>query len=389
MNWNDDSESFQISINRTVYTCAARYIKDISQYRSYTTSVPPPATGTNGQRRYNVGVFGAGRIASSVHINNILRDRRFNLKWVVEDNPVQAQIVQNNYFLQDTPFFTSKEREMLLSDKNLDAVFVFTSTPTHADFICSSLNSGKNVMTEKPTGENSTDIKLCYETAEKKGKVLLTGFQRRFDPVFKEMREIAMNGSLGTLQLLKVTTRDNPKPSYEFLKSADRTGCNIISDLAVHDIDMTVWLTMCVRPVSIYTVTHIHDATLQDIGEPDVVTLTIKFENGLIATIDVVREAVYGYDIRTELFGTLGMAQSDNPRRTTAIVDKVDGATMQPLFYSFPQRFEKAFATEISHFYDCLNGDTKPLITKEECLLVQEIVNKGIESYKTGQVVPF
>ena len=58
-----------------------------------------------------------------------------------------------------------------------------------------------------------------------------------------------------------------------------------------------------------------------------------------------------------QLFGTLGMAQSDNPRRTTAIVDKVDGATMQPLFYSFPQRFEKAFASEISHFYDCLNGE--------------------------------
>lgn len=38
--------------------------------------------------------------------------------------------------------------------------------------------SGKNVLTEKPTGATYDEIKLCYETAEKNDKILVTGFQR-------------------------------------------------------------------------------------------------------------------------------------------------------------------------------------------------------------------
>ncbi|WAR28324.1 hypothetical protein MAR_014028 [Mya arenaria] len=60
-------------------------------------------------------------------------------------------------------------------------------------------------------------------------------------------------------QVIKTTTR----PSYEFLKSADSTGCNILADLGVHDIDMVVWLTRAQRPESIYITCNVHDEQLQ------------------------------------------------------------------------------------------------------------------------------
>lgn len=73
----------------------------------------------------NVGVFGAGRIASSVHIPNILRDRRYNINWVVEENEQQSQKVKDQLFLHDIPFLKFKDRKSLLADKGLLEFLIF------------------------------------------------------------------------------------------------------------------------------------------------------------------------------------------------------------------------------------------------------------------------
>ena len=46
---------------------------------------------------------------------------------------------------------------------------------------------------------------------------------RRFDQTFMDIKELLSSDSLGTLQALKTTTRDSPKPSYEFLMTAGET----------------------------------------------------------------------------------------------------------------------------------------------------------------------
>lgn len=71
------------------------------------------------KHRLNVGVIGAGRIASSVHIPNVLRDRRYNISWIIEDSNQQTVKVQEDLFLQDIPFFKSMDRKRLLADKGL------------------------------------------------------------------------------------------------------------------------------------------------------------------------------------------------------------------------------------------------------------------------------
>lgn len=144
----------------------------------YTSTPGGTSEDSTTPRRYNVGVFGAGRIASSVHLKNILKKRRLDLRWVVDDSPASVANCRDSLQLHDVPFHSSGDRDALLNDESLDAVFVFTPTNTHADLICSSLNKGKSVMTEKPCGETYEDIRRCYETAERVNKHLLTGFQR-------------------------------------------------------------------------------------------------------------------------------------------------------------------------------------------------------------------
>ncbi|XP_021372135.1 uncharacterized protein LOC110462495 isoform X2 [Mizuhopecten yessoensis] len=350
------------------------------------TDPTPKVQSTTKKRDYNVGVLGAGRIASSVHIRNILKNRRLNLKWILDDSPAAVSSCKDLLNLHNTPFYTSDDRESLLSDESLDAVFVFTPTDTHADYICESLSRGKAVMTEKPCGETYADIKRCYDMAERVNKPLLTGFQRRFDRTFRDVFQSTRDKALGDLKFMRVTGRDSPRPSYEFLRNTDMGGCNIISDMAVHDIDMTVWLTSAERPISVYTMSHMHDPIMKEIGQPDSATLALKYGSGLMAIIDSDRYAPYGYDMRVEIFGAEGMALAENPRESASVIDVQNGGKLNRLYDSFPQRFEAAFEKEIDHFVDCLDGKDTPLIKKAECLLTMEIVEKGVESFKTGNV---
>lgn len=334
-------------------------------------------------------MFGCGRIAG-VHLTNILRNRRLDLKWIVENDEKRIQQVKEDFHIgSEIPFYKSSERDRLLADESLDAVVVVSPTSTHTEYIVQSLKYGNDVFTEKPAGESAADIKLCYETAEKTGRILLTGFQRRYDESFRDVKTAIDSGRLGKIQAIKTTTRDSPKPSYTFLKSADSTGCNILADLCVHDIDMIVWLTKAQRPESIYINCHVHDPALHECREPDALAGLIKYPDGTLVTMDAFRESVYGYDIRLEAFGTQGMALAENPRESSTVIDGALGGTSRRLYNSFPQRFEAPFAAELAHFIDCMDGKATPLITKEESLCVAEIIEKGILSYKEKRVVMF
>ncbi|XP_052783064.1 myo-inositol 2-dehydrogenase-like [Mya arenaria] len=299
--------------------------------------------GSNQRKRYNVGLFGCGRIAG-VHLKNILSNRRLDLKWIVENDMRRIQEVKDEFYLDgNTPFFPSSERDRLLSDKSLDAVVVVSPTSTHTEYIVQSLKHGKDVFTEKPAGESVSDIRLCYETAENTGRTFLTGFTRRFDDSYRDVKSAIDNGTLGKLQVIKTTTRDSPKPSYEFLKS---------------------------------------------IGQSDVTSFHFRLDI-LMSTLND-NKGVYLIMMRTmNVFGTGGMALAENPREISTVIDGESGGSTRRLFNSFPQRFEAPFAAELDHFINCMDGTTTPLVTKEESLCVADIIEKGVQSYREKRVVFF
>ncbi|WAR28216.1 IOLX-like protein [Mya arenaria] len=188
-----------------------------------TTVGPGFGSGEAGVLDSDPATLGRRTYASQgVHLKNILSNRRLDLKWIVDNNKRRIQEVKGEFYLDgNTPFFPSSEKDRLLSDKSLDAVVVVSPTSRHTEYIVQSLKHGKDVFTEKPAGESVSDIRLCYEMAESTGRTFLTGFTRRFDDLYRDVKSAIDNGTLGKLQVIKTTTRDSPKPSYEFLKSAD------------------------------------------------------------------------------------------------------------------------------------------------------------------------
>ncbi|ESO96095.1 hypothetical protein LOTGIDRAFT_160080 [Lottia gigantea] len=368
----------------------------------------------------NIGVIGCGRIAQ-VHIKNLFNIRGVNLHWLVDNKTENIEQIQRYFCLQHVNGYNVDRLDGLLDDPSLDGVLVLSSTSVHTEQCCQVLKKGKAVFVEKPAGETIQDISHCFETAEKQKQVLVTGYNRRFDASFQELYSSFHNGSIGKPIFIKLTSRDCPRPSIEFLKSCDQEGCNLISDMAIHDIDTLVWLTKAEQPESVFVQTHIHHPDMVAGGWEDAVMMMLKYTSGIIACIDVVRESKYGYDIRVEdntefnqgviqhihsmrkspflyhrmqrfdwiVFGDQGQLTVGPCRTTSLRRDKASGSTTSNLQYSFLDRFEKAYKNELEHFIQCVRGKEKSSVKKDESLMTWLIIEKALESWRNKNVVYF
>ena len=136
-------------------------------------------------------------------MNNILANRRINLKYIVEGDESKWQPTIDKLNLTETKFLKPEVGTKMLilrsaitvqnffqdikiayDDPDLEAVLVATPTWTHEDFIVGSLEAGKAVFTEKPVAEEPASVKRCYELSHKTKKPLFCAFNRRFDPSF-------------------------------------------------------------------------------------------------------------------------------------------------------------------------------------------------------------
>jgi len=263
------------------------------------------------------------------------------------------------------------------------AVVICTPTYTHTDIIKQALNADKQVLCEKPIGHDVKTVDSVYQLAEQKGKIMLTGFQRRYDPHFAKVRQAVQSGAVGKLHKVRSTSRDNPVPTLEYLKISG----GIIHDCASHDLDLIRWV-VGKDPIKVYAVGVTHDPEIKALDDYDSVDISLVFPDNVLGTVDVTRKAVYGYDQRLEAVGDAGIANTNNMPVTSFVLGSVNGFMHDPGMYSFPTRYREAYAGELDHFVDLCLGVTKQIAyTGTELHNLTKILDACVESAKTGQVV--
>jgi myo-inositol 2-dehydrogenase/D-chiro-inositol 1-dehydrogenase len=105
------------------------------------------------------------------------------------------------------------------------------------------------------------------------------------------------------------------------------------------------------------------DPAIGAAGDVDTAVVLLKFENGVIGTIDNSRRAVYGYDQRVEVFGSKGMVQVENKTPTDASLSLADGVMTDLPLYFFLERYTDSFLLEMREFIKCVGEGGEPPVT--------------------------
>lgn len=215
------------------------------------------------------------------------------------------------------------------------------------------LSRGIPVFCEKPVAVTIEEVDECYALAREKGVPLLCGYQRRFDSSFVRLKNAIDAGQIGEIRIVKTTSRDHPLPSFAFL----RTSGGIFHDCASHDIDVHRWLMGC-EPVEVFATGHAFYKEIAEMNDYDSVVILLKWPNGAISTIDLCRNATYGYDQRIEVLGEKGMVQAENKPQTTVVISNEAGIHHDVISHSFADRYPDAYKSEIQHFIQLVRDRT-------------------------------
>jgi myo-inositol 2-dehydrogenase / D-chiro-inositol 1-dehydrogenase len=306
-------------------------------------------------RTVNLGVIGTGRIGR-VHVDNLLRrlsDVRVGaVADVLRDS---AREVGERYGI---PAVSEDPREVL-DRGDLDAVLICSSTDTHADLIVAAAAAGKHIFCEKPISRELSATDRALRAVEAAGVKLQMGFNRRFDPSHGRVKEHIVNGDIGTLHTLRLASRDPAPPPMEYL----RVSGGIFMDMTIHDFDMARYLAGG-EVVEVFAAGGVRvDPAIAELGDLDTAVTVLRFDSGVLATIDNCRKSVYGYDQRIEAFGSEGMAVSENVASNSARLYGGDRVSADLPPYFFLERYTDSYVREMEGFVASVRDDTEPPAT--------------------------
>jgi len=211
----------------------------------------------------------------------------------------------------------------------------------------------------------------------------MLGFNRRFDPSFREVNARVKAGAIGTLRALRITSRDPQGPPAAYLAVSG----GMFRDMTIHDFDMARYFLGQVVEVSAVT-SHNNDPVFMGANDHAQAMVTLKSADGVLCTIVNSRTCAYGYDQRLEAFGDLGSLEAGNMTATTVRANTAaQTEAAGPVLNFFLQRYMPAYKAEFAEFVAAIKEDREPAVGFADGRAALVLAEAAIESVATGKVV--
>jgi predicted dehydrogenase len=271
--------------------------------------------------------------------------------------------------------------EAMLQCDGLDAVVIATPDKFHASAVKTAAKAGKDIFCEKPLGLNLAEAYELLAAVDKAGVRLQVGFMRRYDSAYAAAMERIVAGEIGVPVIFKSIGRDKDAPPLVSYQS----GVNgmLFYTNTIHDFDLARWLMRDeVSEVQAYTTAAIRPE-VERFGDVVAAVVNLKFQQGAIGNIESHAQAIYGYDVRTEIVGSKGSLLIGSLMRTPATLLTVAGSTRSVADH-YLTTFADAYVAEMRDFVDCILEDREPRVTGEDGLKALAIAVAAENSHLHG-----
>ncbi len=318
-----------------------------------------------------IAMVGAGRVGQ-VHARSISDNPEAELALVVDPVEAAAAALAGEH---GVPW--ALDAEDAFSDPSIDAVGIGTPTDPHIELLLRAVDADKKILLEKPIDLDVGRIDAAWAEIESKAPFVMLGFCRRFDPSFREVRERAARGEVGTIRALRIISRDPAPPPAAYLSVSG----GMFKDMTVHDFDMARYQLGDIVEVQamgsddglpMYT-------EAQDFAQAIV---TMRAASGALCTIVNSRSCAYGYDQRLEVFGDDGSLDAGNWTSTTVRAHSATHTEAAgPVLNFFLERYMLALRNELASFISAVAEDRPPAVGFADgraALVLAEAANESV-----------
>jgi inositol 2-dehydrogenase len=331
-------------------------------------------------RKLGVGVVGVGEMGKR-HAENI---RRLvpEARLIAITDVASERARQTASELEIEHFYGNLED--MLERKDLDAVVIATPDKFHAQAVEAAARAGKDILCEKPLALTLADASSALRAVAKAGRRLQVGFMRRYDPAYAAAMKRIEAGEIGVPVLFKSIGRDKDAPPLAAYQ-ANLNGMLFYTN-TIHDFDLARWLMQDeVAEVHAYTTSTIRPEVA---GFGDVVAsvVNLRYKKGAIGNIESYAQAVYGYDVRTEIVGSQGTILVGTLEQVPAVFLSPSGGARN-LAEHFLSRFADAYLAEMRDFVQNILRDRPLTVSGEDGLKALEIAVAAENSHRQARPV--
>ncbi len=329
------------------------------------------------KRKLRVGVIGVGSFGKN-HVRVYSDLENVDLVAVCDRNQEALQRVRKYGAREYTSY-----REMLKREQ-LDLVSLVVPTKLHHAIGLDVLNSGVNLLVEKPIAATVEEARELIECAKRNNVKLTVGHIERFNPAILELKKRLDRGELGRIFRVQVS-RVGPFPT----RIRD---VGVVIDLAVHDLDIARFLINSeVEHVYAKTEKMIHTA------HEDLMVAILTFKNRTICNLNIdwltptkIRKLYItgekGMFVADYLKEELIFHENDFLNNHFNYSDIMRGVSVgKTVHYNIRKR--EPLLAELEHFVECVLHDKQPLVTGEDGLKALELAHAIIDSSNLNKVV--
>lgn len=321
-------------------------------------------------------VFGCGSIGSR-HAKNIAKIGGHQLLLF---DPVIANAEK---LAAETGGSVAKTVEEALGSSP-DAAIICTPPANHVEVTKQALEAGAHCFVEKPLATDYDGAVQLTELAERRGLVLMVGFNLRFHPGLAKVHQLASSGSLGRVMIVRAEYGQylpdwRPTADYRanYIVNKD-SGGGIIREES-HEVDYVRWLGGQIEDV--YAVAG--QLSNLEMRAEDSALMVLRLTSGALAEIhvDCVQR---GYSRGCKVIGTEGTAEWTY--ETGVMVTRGSGDVENIELTPDPNTM---YLDEIAHFFECCQGSATPPVDGRSALTTMQVIDaayRSVDSRKSESV---
>lgn len=312
-------------------------------------------------KKVKIGIVGTG---------NIARTHAGNLKSIPDVSLGSVFDIQTNNsqtFAQDFGMTVRNSIEEVFSDS--DAVYITVPNRFHAELSLEALAAGKHVFCEKPFALNIGDAEKIVNAVNDAGVIYQLGFNRRFAPVYKKMKDFILGGDLVPVSFnIKMNRGELQTPPWT--SNPEITG-GFLFESTLHLIDMVCYLFGEVKKVIAVGSKTIYPCV-------DDFSMIFEMENGIHGVLSSSAHTTWMYPFeRVEVYGN-HFAISNDEMESVTYCSGLDQPYCQETFSTLPIEKRWGFIQEDSLFIARLLG-------KQEDDM--DLIATHIDGYKNVELI--
>ena len=323
--------------------------------------------------KVSVGIVGLGAQAQN-HLSVLCRDPRVKIAGVADIIKPLAESTAKKY---DCTSY--KDYRDLIDSEQLDAVYVVTPNVYHYETLTYALGKGLNVFCEKPMVINLDHARNLLGTVKSAKVVFQVGHNRRFSPVYKELKELITSNKIRPyMVIIKMVTGELQRPAW----GADpKISGGHLYDTTLHMFDMARWLFGEVVEVRSRAEANVYPTILNDFW------ITLKHQSGLEVPIFSSGHASWIIPFeRVEVIGDHSCVITEELNRISYTLG-LDKPTQTHEFHYLPQTSTWGIEEEDGLFIDSILEKKNPPVTVEDGFKTIEIIEACYRATKSGKPV--